>query len=50
MEINERVKEEHEQIETFAVYWAENNRLNPKQYPSELDAGEWDEQYLAWQS
>lgn len=50
MDFNQWVQDEHSNLETFAIYWAENNRSNPEMFPLEMPAGEWDEQYRLWQS
>lgn len=41
-------KEEAERLATFVAEWKEKAMDEPKQYPSTLAPGNWDEQYLTF--
>ena len=33
-------------VEHFEVYWRDNNAAMPEEFPMDMEAGDWDEQFL----
>ena len=48
MTVDEWVQEEIKRIEAFREKWRAENLKDAEIYPSEMDPGEWDEQYRCW--
>lgn len=47
------VKEVREEIGSFYDYWREQNKVNPKEWPLEMEDGNeggWWEQFIAYES
>ena len=38
-----------DELLSFQSYWTKKHRDDPKNYPIEIEAGEWEEQFAAWQ-
>lgn len=45
MTLEEYIKEQHELVETFKKDWLEGRSETPGQYPTEMNPGDWDEQF-----
>jgi len=37
------------EAEQFINWWHEQNQKDPEAFPMDMPAGEWDEQFRAWQ-
>lgn len=44
MTLDQFIKEQHKELERFAKNWIEQNKIEPENWPMEMNAGEWDEQ------
>lgn len=45
MKLEQWVKEGHEQLRAFFEWWGKQAKKNPEAFPTELSAGDWNEQY-----
>ena len=48
MTLEDYIKEQHELIDEFEQAWREGRSKTPGQYPTEMNPGDWDEQYIAF--
>lgn len=45
MTLDEYVAEQKRALDQFAAWWNDQATSNPEDFPTELQAGEWDEQW-----
>lgn len=43
------VAAEQIRVARFQVWWMDQNDLDPDKFPLDMEPGEWDEQYRAWE-
>lgn len=43
--LSEFIEEQKQLLQQFTVYWIKMNSEQPEQFPMELFAGDWDEQF-----
>lgn len=51
MTLDDFYKEMSSELENFKTYWIEQNKINPENFPLEIDdknAGDWNFQFLAY--
>jgi hypothetical protein len=49
MTLEKWADEERKRLVDFVMMWVENAKDSPDEYPMEMSAGEWDEQYRSGQ-
>ena len=45
MSLDQFKQEQQSKLEVFLKYWIMMNKIKPDEYPLDLTAGEWEEQY-----
>jgi len=46
--LQEWMRQEQEMLANFERYWRDEMAALPDEFPAELPAGDWDEQFQAW--
>ncbi len=49
MDIYGWANEEYERIQSFLRWWRGQNSNDAMEFPLDMEPGEWDEQYRAWE-
>ena len=49
MTLDQFIEEEKKTLRIFEAWWRAENKKNPKNFPLDMEPGEWDEQYLTYE-
>ena len=45
MKFEDFIVELQQEVEGFELYWKESRKISPKEFPMELNLGDWNEQF-----
>jgi hypothetical protein len=48
IDLQRYIQQERKRLDQFERYWESRHKHEPKNFPSSLMPGDWDEQYSAW--